>query len=501
MSAHTSEAWAWGSIALAGLSTGDTTGSTLKHMIECGGIEALALAVSKCHARDKAAVLDAVYLVANASTTSVASVESMRIMVEPVLEILATLAEDKRIVTYSLRVLQVLTTDPQSHVIVQEYFPAIFGSLSRHGTDESIQILGLEVVFNMADTQDPRNKIVAAGWLPDRQLRIRLGQSGAVAAAIHVIRSFRGKTLLQSRAARNLWKLAQAAPENRRIILQEGGIAAIIEAMRSHIPEHETQLRSQRGAAKREQATSVSISHASEIEMQANGLQVLWKLAWNEPEIQRKIIEQGGLLAIITAMGAFQGETVIQTWACGALLAIVRTRDDGFNRNAVLRSQGLAAVRSAVTVHGSNNGVRWMCAPVDALLFQVAPGEAMRISQFEPATPANERDTHHFKGLEHALHPPPSTLLGRKLVFTTTSGARNAILTPSSRAIAHTHTLSLSHAHTYIHVHTYTHIHHSVAQWMLSCSCATRRRHCSGRWTKTRMGPCKCTRCLMLSPN
>ena len=121
-----------------------------------------------------------------------------------------------------------------------------------------------------------------------------------------------------------------------------------------------------------------------------SGLQVLWKLAWNEPEIQRKIIEQGGLLSITNAMRAFQGETVIQTWACGALLAIVRTRDDGFNRNAVLRSEGLAAVRSAVWTHGSSNGVRWMCAPVDALLFQVAPGDAVRISQFEPAAQANE---------------------------------------------------------------------------------------------------------------
>ena len=64
-----------------------------------------------------------------------------------------------------------------------------------------------------------------------------------------------------------------------------------------------------------------------------------------------------------------------------------------------------------------------------------------------------EEITRHFKGLEHAL--------GRKLVFTSTSGARTAFLTPSSRAIAHTHSLSLSlsHEHTYIHVHTYTHIH------------------------------------------
>ena len=72
-----------------------------------------------------------------------------------------------------------------------------------------------------------------------------------------------------------------------------------------------------------------------------------------------------------------------------------------------------------------------------------------------------EEITRHFKGLEHAL--------GRKLVFTSTSGARTAFLTPSSRAIAHTNSLSLSrsptntrtytyiHTHTYIHAHAYTH--------------------------------------------
>ena len=397
VSSHQSEAWTWGSIALVGLATGDVSGITLQHMIECGGMEALALAVSKCHLRDMPVVLDAIRLLAMDSTASAASLTSMRIMLGPVLHILATLADDRRVALNSFSVLQVLTTDPQSHVVVQENLSAVFGGLSRHEGDEAIQMLGLQVVSNLVEDgtvydygKDSDHlqiekklfyeKVFPAGW------KVRLGQSGAVVAAVRVLRLFRGQQLLQSIAARNLWKLAQAAPENRRLILQEGGIPATIDAMLSHLPVLKSLFVSpNRGVACVPVAHGVffgaGASRASQIEVLSNGVQVFWKMAWNEPDIQRQIIEQGGLSAIIQAMAAFQGEAVIQTLACGALLAIVRTHND-FNRNALLRSEGLAAVRSAAYCHGSSSGVQWMCAPVEALLNPPKP-------QPTPATPTS----------------------------------------------------------------------------------------------------------------
>jgi len=151
VSSHQSEAWTWGSIALVGLATGDVSGITLQHMIECGGMEALALAVSKCHLRDMPVVLDAIRLLAMDSTASAASLTSMRIMLGPVLHILATLADDRRVALNSFSVLQVLTTDSQSHVVVQENLSAVFGGLSRHEGDEAIQMLGLQVVSNLVE--------------------------------------------------------------------------------------------------------------------------------------------------------------------------------------------------------------------------------------------------------------------------------------------------------------------------------------------------------------
>jgi hypothetical protein len=411
VSSDQSEAWAWGSIALVGLTTSDVSGITLEHMIECGGLEALALAASKCYFRDMPVILDAIHLLvmsvaspygnalrSSYSTASVESLTSMRIMLGPVLHILSTLADDRRIALNSFSVLQVLTTDPQSHVVVQENLSAVFGGLSRHEGDEAIQMLGLQVVSNLVEdgtfydygkdsdmemVQIEKKlfyeKVFPAGW------KVRLGQSGAVVAAVRALRSFRGQQLLQSIAARNLWKLAQAAPENRRLILQEGGIPATIDAMLSHLPVDTEP--SPRGLLEslfkgvacvsiepgvQWNPTPAVFSRASQIEVLSNGVQVFWKMAWNEPDIQQQIIEQGGLSAIIRTMAALQGEASVQTLACGALLAILRTHND-FNRNAVLRSEGLTAVHFAAHCHKSSSGVQWMCAPVEALLTPPKP--------------------------------------------------------------------------------------------------------------------------------
>jgi hypothetical protein len=51
---------------------------------------------------------------------------------------------------------------------------------------------------------------------------------------MRVLHSFGGQLGMQARGVRNLWHLAHAEPEARRLILREGGLEATLAAMRMH---------------------------------------------------------------------------------------------------------------------------------------------------------------------------------------------------------------------------------------------------------------------------
>ena len=79
--------------------------------------------------------------------------------------------------------------------------------------------------------------------------------------------------------------------------------------------------------------------------MQQNGCDALGTLANCNAANEVAIAEQGGIVAVIGAMGRFEGDAGVQQWGCWALFNLA---GNAANKVAIAEQGGIAAVKGAM---------------------------------------------------------------------------------------------------------------------------------------------------------
>ena len=90
---------------------------------------------------------------------------------------------------------------------------------------------------------------------------------------------------------------------------------------------------------------SALLAHAATVELQRSGCAVLHNIAAGDSSFDQAVIDAGGLVAVVAAMGAHVADVEVQRSGCAVLRNLAC--DDASHKKAAVENGGLAA---AVTV-------------------------------------------------------------------------------------------------------------------------------------------------------
>eukprot|EP01106_Pelomyxa_sp_JSP_P008877 TRINITY_DN2447_c0_g1_i1.p1 TRINITY_DN2447_c0_g1~~TRINITY_DN2447_c0_g1_i1.p1 ORF type:complete len:406 (+),score=102.03 TRINITY_DN2447_c0_g1_i1:88-1305(+) len=177
-----------------------------------------------------------------------------------------------------------------------------------------LQITGCILVRNL--TRLENNKVAVA-------------REGGIGAIISAMKAHPTIHAVQENACGALWSIAFNNTDNKVAVAREGGIGAIISAMKAHPTIHA---------------------------VQENACGALWSIAFNNTDNKVAVAREGGIGAIISAMKAHPTIHAVQENACGALRNITLNNTD--NQVAVAREGGIGAIISAMKAHPTIHAVQ-----------------------------------------------------------------------------------------------------------------------------------------------